>query len=432
MRIKELKIKNFRCYEDVEIKLNSNYTVLIGINGAGKTTILDAISIALGGYVSVFDGMGIYGINRNDSHYKMYEIGSAIDRQHQFPVGIYAECDFNNKKNVSWVRTLNGEKGRTSSIRAKEIIEYASKVQDEIKKGNKEVVLPVIAYYGTGRLWMQKRDKNVKEMKENFSRLKGYIDCLDSASNEKMMLKWFEKMTYLELQEGKKIPELEVVKQALSQSYKTLDETIRTAEFIFKVKSGEIEVTIKRENGIVENLPLRILSDGIKSTLSMIADIAYRMAILNPQLLEDILKETSGVVLIDEIDMHLHPSWQKKIISVLCKTFPKVQFIFTTHSPSVLSNVPNKNILILDNFEIYPLENMTYGKDIEAILREVIRTEVRPKEVVEKLKLFNDMLDENKLSNAKDILKDLEKILGKDDSEVVERRVSLELEEIEV
>ena len=362
MRVKELKIKNFRCYEDVEIKLNSDYTVLIGINGAGKTTILDAISIALGGYVSVFDGMGIYGINRNDSHYKMYEIGSVIDRQHQFPVGIYAECDFNNKKSVSWVRTLNGEKGRTSNIRAKEIIEYASKVQGEIKKGNKEVILPVIAYYGTGRLWMQKRDKNLKEMKENFSRLKGYVDCLDSASNEKMMLKWFEKMTYLELQEGKKIPELEVVKQALSQSYKTLDETIKTAEFIFKVKSGEIEVTIKRENGIVENLSLRILSDGIKSTLSMIADIAYRMAILNPQLLEDILKETSGVVLIDEIDMHLHLSWQKKIISVLCKTFPKVQFIFTTHSPSVLSNVPNKNILILDNFEIY-LSTAKYKKD---------------------------------------------------------------------
>ena len=148
--------------------------------------------------------------------------------------------------------------------------------------------------------------------------------------------------------------------------------------------------------------------------------------------MDNILKETSGVVLIDEIDMHLHPSWQSKIIKILTETFSKVQFIFTTHSPSVLSNVPNKNILILDNFEIYPLENMTYGKDIEAILREVMRIEVRPKEVVEKLKLFNDMLDKNKLSNAKDILKELEEILGKDDSEVVERRVSLELEEREV
>ena len=298
--------------------------------------------------------------------------------------------------------------------------------------GNKNVILPVIAYYGTGRLWMQKKDRNLKKIQESFSRLKGYVDCIESASNEKMMLKWFEKMTYLELQEGKRIPELSVVKNALSQSYMAIDETIKTAEFNFKVRSGELEVAIRRENGIVENLPLRILSDGIKSTLSMIADIAYRMAILNPQLLDDILEETSGVVLIDEIDMHLHPSWQKKIISVLKKIFPKVQFVFTTHSPSVLSNVSNKNVLILDNFEIYPLENMTYGKDIEAILREVMRVQVRPKEIIDKLKLFNDLLDENNLLEAKKILKELEEILGKDDSEVVERRISLELEEIEV
>ena len=431
MKIKEIKIKNFRCYENVKIKLNPDYTVLIGINGAGKSTILDAISIALGGYISTFDGMGTYGIDKSDSHYKMYEIGSSIEREHQFPVKIYAECEI-DKKQISWRRGLNGEKGRTTSIGAKEIIRYASEIQTEIKMGNKDVILPVIAYYGTGRLWMQKKDRNLKKIQESFSRLKGYVDCIESASNEKMMLKWFEKMTYLELQEGKRIPELSVVKNVLSQSYMAIDETIKTAEFNFKVRSGELEVAIRRENGIVENLPLRILSDGIKSTLSMIADIAYRMAILNPQLLDDILEETSGVVLIDEIDMHLHPSWQKKIISVLKKIFPKVQFVFTTHSPSILSNVSNKNVLILDNFEIYPLENMTYGKDIEAILREVMRVQVRPKEVIDKLKLFNDLLDENNLLEAKKILKELEEILGKDDSEVVERRISLELEEIEV
>lgn len=430
MKIKEIKIRNFRCYENVEIKLNPEYTVLIGINGAGKTTILDAISIALGGYISTFDGMGTYGIDKNDSHYKMYEIGSSIEREHQFPVEIYAECEV-DKKQISWIRGLNGEKGRTTNTGAKEIIKYASEIQTEIKMGNKDVILPIIAYYGTGRLWMQKKDRNLKKIQESFSRLKGYVDCIDSASNEKMMLKWFEKMTYLELQERKRIPELSVVKDALRQSYMAIDETIKTAEFNFKVKSGELEVAIRRENGVVENLPLRILSDGIKSTLSMIADIAYRMAILNPQLLDNILEETSGVVLIDEIDMHLHPSWQKKIISVLNKIFPKVQFVFTTHSPSVLSNVSNKNVLILDNFEIYPLENMTYGKDIEAILREVMRVQVRPKEVIDKLKLFNDLLDENNLLEAKKILKELEEILGKDDSEVVGRRVSLELEEIE-
>ena len=366
MKIKKLEIQNFRCYEKVKLELKDNYTVLIGINGSGKTTILDAISIALGGYISNFDGMGIYGISKSDSHYKMYELGSKIEREHQFPVKISAIGEIDNRK-IKWTRSLNKEKGRTTNVGAKEIINYALEMEEKVKLGSKQIILPVIAYYGTGRLWMQKRDKNVKNSQESFSRLKGYIDCLDSASNEKMMLKWFEKMTYLELQEGEKIQELEVVKSALNSAYEIMDESIEKASFNYKVKSEEIEVVVKRKNKIVESLPLRILSDGIKSTMSMIADIAYRMAVLNPQLLNDILKETSGVVLVDEIDMHLHPSWQSKIIKVLTTIFPKVQFVFTTHSPSVLSNVSNENILILNNLEISKLEDKTYGRDIESI-----------------------------------------------------------------
>lgn len=431
MKIEKIKIQNFRCYEKTELELKNDYTVLIGINGSGKTTILDAISIALGGYISNFDNMGIYGINKNDSHYKMYELGSIIEREHQFPVKISAEGKINNKT-IQWTRSLNKENGRTTNVGAKEIITYATEIQEKVKSGNKEVILPVIAYYGTGRLWMQKREKNVKNTQENFSRLKGYIDCLDSASNEKMMLRWFEKMTYLELQEGEKVPELEVVKKSLNNAYEIIDESIEKADFNYKVKSGELEVSIKRKNGTVESLPLRIFSDGIKSTMSMIADIAYRMAILNPQLLDNILEETSGVVLIDEIDMHLHPSWQSKIIKILVKTFPKVQFIFTTHSPSILSNISNENILILNNLEIYKLEDKTYGRDIESIVHQVMRTEVRPQEIVDKLKKFNNLLDESKIEEAKRLLKELEEILGENDANMIDARISLELEEMGV
>ena len=239
-------------------------------------------------------------------------------------------------------------------------------------------------------------------------------------------------MTYLELQEGEKVPELEVVKKSLNNAYEIIDESIEKADFNYKVKSGELEVSIKRKNGTVENLPLRIFSDGIKSTMSMIADIAYRMAVLNPQLLDNILEETSGVVLIDEIDMHLHPSWQSKIIKILVKTFPKVQFIFTTHSPSILSNISNENILILNNLEIYKLEDKTYGRDIESIVHQVMRTEVRPQEIVDKLKEFNNLLDESKIEEAKRLLKELEEILGKNDANMIDARISLELEEMGV
>ena len=166
--------------------------------------------------------------------------------------------------------------------------------------------------------------------------------------------------------------------------------------------------------------------------MSMIADIAYRMAILNPQLLDNILQETSGVVLIDEIDMHLHPSWQSKIIKVLTKTFPRVQFIFTTHSPSVLSNISNENILILNNLEIYKLTDKTYGRDIESIVHQIMRTEVRPQEIVEKLKTFNNLLDEGKIDEAKKLLEELEEVLGENDTNIIDARISLDLEEMGV
>lgn len=431
MRLEKIKIKNFRCYEEVELKLKPNYTVLVGINGSGKTSILDAISISLGGYISNFDGMGIYGIHKEDSHYRMFELGSKIEREHQFPVEIISNGIIDNKE-ISWKRALNKEKGRTTTIDAKEIISYADRFYSSIKQGDKDIVLPLIAYYGTGRLWMQKRGKSKKNSKGNLSRIKGYTDCLDSASNEKLMLEWFEEMTYLELQEGKKIPELETVREALNSSYKLIDESIENVNFAYKVKSKELEVEIKRKDNSIENLPLRLLSDGIKSTMSMMADIAYRMAMLNPESLNKILKDTPGVVLIDEIDMHLHPSWQSKIIKILTEIFPKIQFIFTTHSPSILVNIPNENILILDKLEIYNFENKTYGRDIESILREVMKVEVKPKEIIEKLEKFNDLLDEGKVEKAKKLLEELENVLGKTDEKIVEYKLSLELEELEV
>lgn len=157
------------------------------------------------------------GISKSDSHYKMYELGSRIEREHQFPVKISAVGKIGNHE-IEWTRSLNKENGRTTNIRAKEIITYATEIQEKVKLGNKEIVLPLIAYYGIGRLWMQKREKSNKKSQENFSRLKGYIDCLDFASNEKM-LRWFKKMIYLELQEGEKIPELKVVRKALNDTY---------------------------------------------------------------------------------------------------------------------------------------------------------------------------------------------------------------------
>lgn len=358
MYIKSLSLRNYRCYENIDVEFNPEYTVLVGVNGAGKTTILDALATALGSYIAGFDGIASNGITRDDAHRKMYELGSRVDPEEQYPVEVSAKCMVGEQK-ISWTRSLHGKDGRTHIKDAKQIMDYGMLLQDRVRAGDKDTILPLIAYYGTGRLYMQKRQKRNAADDTRFTRTTGYVDCLDSASNDKLMMRWFKQMTEMQIQEGVRIPELEVVKRAMGMCFSGAENTEDIAQFEYKVKTQEIEITYQK-NGKKERLPMKMLSDGLKITISMVADIAYRMAVLNPQLLDNILEVTPGIVLIDEVDMHLHPEWQKRIMADLHYIFPKVQFVVTTHSPSVLANVRKEHILLLEDGQIYMPEQATY------------------------------------------------------------------------
>lgn len=195
------------------------------------------------------------------------------------------------------------------------------------------------------------------------------------------------------------------------------------------MKTKEIEI-LYRKGDSQERLPMKMLSDGLRITISMAADIAYRMAILNPQLLDDILEKTPGIILIDEVDMHLHPEWQRRIMEDLHYIFPKVQFIVTTHSPSILANVRQEHILLLENGEAFSPGNTTYGRDITAILQEMMKVDVRPEEVSCIKNEFYHQLSKENYEKAKELLEQLEDILGSRDADVVQAKVSYELEQI--
>lgn len=282
MFLNKVSLKNFPCFEKIQVDLNREYTVLVGVNGAGKSNLLDGIVVALGSYIAGFDGISSNGIQRDDAHLKMYELGSRVESEAQYPVEISVIGDVGERE-IKWTRSLKRAKGRTLIIGAKEIMDYAGNLQEEIRKGNKKIVLPMIAYCGTGRLYMQKKQKKNHNEQTKFNRTSGYIDCLDSASNDKLMMRWFEQMTMIELQEGIKVPELEVVKKAMARCYAGANNDKKNVKFEYKLKTHEIEITFDGENGR-ERVPMKMLSDGLKSTISMVADIAYRMAVLNPQL----------------------------------------------------------------------------------------------------------------------------------------------------
>ena len=428
MKINEITIKNFRGFEDFHAELNPNLTVFIGNNGSGKSTVLDAISISIGTFFSGLDGVPGTGINKDDVTCKSFDMGTVIDLQHQYPSVITAKGDVGGEI-MEWSRSLNGAGGRTTTIDAKSIISAAEGYQARIREGDTSLILPIISYYGTGRLWAQKREKRPSDQLVQFSRLSGYIDCLAAESNEKLMLKWFEKMTIQQAQRQQPSPELNAVEQAVSRCFAgiTGSEQVVTQ---FNLDTHSLDILYTDASGKKVRVPMKNLSDGYKNTIGMIADIAYRMAILNPQLLENVLTETPGIVLIDEVDLHLHPVWQQRIIRDLQTLFPKVQFIVSTHAPSVISSVKRENMLVLDaDGQPYTLPVEVYGKDANSILSAVMDANHRPAEVQAMFDQFY-LAVEKDIPQAEAILNEIEALIGSEDPELTQARVTLALEQL--
>ncbi|WP_026766645.1 AAA family ATPase [Selenomonas ruminantium] len=134
--------------------------------------------------------------------------------------------------------------------------------------------------------------------------------------------------------------------------------------------------------------------------------------------------------MIDEVDMHLHPSWQKRIIQDLTRIFPNVQFIVTTNAPSVLVNVYKENIRLIKNNTVDVPQNYSYGRNITAVIHELMETEIRPQDILNKLKEFNNVLDEGNVSKAKEIVTEIEKQLGSNDQDVVDAKIAIALESV--
>ena len=151
MLLKSLDLINFRCFKEFHIDFNDKLTVIVGQNGCGKSTILEAAAIAIGTFTAALDDLPNYGIKKEDAHLAYYYLGSGIDVQPQYPVRIAAKGNLDNT-DVSWERFLDAPSGKGSRgtlASSKEVTSIASKYQERFRKGDKTLVLPLIAYYGT-------------------------------------------------------------------------------------------------------------------------------------------------------------------------------------------------------------------------------------------------------------------------------------------
>jgi predicted ATP-binding protein involved in virulence len=414
MKLKKLEITNFRCFELLSMNFDEQLTVLVAKNGQGKSSVLDAIRIGLWSFVSGFD------LARNPASDSANNISiddvrmlrkSDTEMIRQLPCKIALEGDFDSSwienamgqdffrefgiTGFEWTRCRDSEaKGtRTKDFEYSVIAKHlASKAQDLVRSPDgPNIALPILGYYGTGRLWSQKRLTKAKKVtgKQNadfYMRLFAYRDCLDPASSYKHFADWFTWVSECYWED--KINQSK--KGSLSETDSVWSNIIHVVQQVTDSVLQEtgwhsLEYSVSHEKSLVLNhdqhgtLKVELLSDGIRGVLAMVGDIAYRCIKLNPHLGLNAAKEASGVVMIDEVDMHLHPSWQQTILGNLCKAFPKIQFIVTTHSPQVLTTVKPECIRLLstDGEVLTPSIN-TYGEESKVVLEDLMHVSSRP------------------------------------------------------
>jgi len=375
VKLKKLTLQNFRCYDNVEIEFEDKLTVIVGENGKGKSAIFDGIAFSLAPYIEAF-GAECRKIKKTDvRRIPIYDEAAKeiIKMEKKVPVVFSLDAVFGKEE-------LHGKieyDGKEVTNPVNDYQKYAQVLQSSIAEDS-NVVLPVFAYYGTSRIWV---DSNLLKEKEiNLAnRSFGYDECLEPSSSYTTFGSWYRHLTKMIANtEGEELAKYKMIQEAVCRAMDSCLKSISLSNIDYNKKLDSFVVT----HPDMGQLLVDNLSDGFRAIISMAADLAYRMVRLNPQLGSKAVCDTPGVVLIDEIDMHLHPLWQQTVLMDLMQAFPSVQFIVTTHSPQVLSTVPAESIRVLawsTKFEGIRYVDFSYGADTAQILSDIQNVGARSK-----------------------------------------------------
>ena len=415
MFLKKIEIENFKGHTNCELKLKPGFNLLIGDNGMGKTAVLEAISVALGGFIAGIDDVSSKHFTKDEVRISAMTMGDgSFHRQYETPVRVTCIADIEGKE-YRWTRQKNSVRASRSTIEPSTIKKLAHKLSHD-----PEAVLPILSYQSAARTWMQKKESSENIFRTDFNRTVGYINCLEEASDSKSLLNWCAKMEQVEWQKSKKIIEYETVKATLSQFMSIMNEG-KVARIQFDKQNSELSYITENES-----LPIRFLSAGYQSVIWMVLDIAYRMAALNPNLREK-TSETSGIVLIDELDMHLHPKWQWKIIEALQTTFPNVQFIAATHSPILIASCKDGQLIRVENDEV-TYDASGYGMEVN----DVLCSTQHSKDIVDAVKVQLDLvyalIEGEEFEKAKMKIAAMEQTLGDNHPELNKVKTAYEFE----
>lgn len=407
MYFERTEIQNFKGVEKMKLEFSSGVNLLIGNNGVGKTTVLEALALSMQNYFNRMNGITKKSIKKNDVHFTSNLVGDASQhRVYSNPTVIKSKI---NLDGVEYSSEISRE-DETNATRTK----YAGK---ELAAAGRELlnsqtkILPVICYFSTSRVVDTQKvsTSSVGKNKLNDRRC-GYMDCLNATLDRKALTDWAFKMAMAEYRKGMPIAEYEAFKKAVGtfmQKMNDLDE-IPLVEY-----TRDFEDITYTENG--KTMLVNYLSAGYQSLLWMLMEISFRVALLNPEIAD--YSQAEGIVLIDEIDMHLHPKWQWKILDALHSSFPKVQFIAATHSPIIISSFRDAKLLSIGQNGVEELGG-AYAYSIDDVVEYKQGSSGIPQELWQRKKEFEDAFYQRDKQNSQKALDGMKELFGEDNTEV--------------
>jgi predicted ATP-binding protein involved in virulence len=450
MKLAKLDITYFRCFESLSVSLQPDVNVFVGVNGAGKSTILDAIAISLYHVINANGGGGkrqrgwqkvvlqpsdihmVSGTEEPTSRRKDFVHFRATAKDFYPVSGFPAKTSLDAETLLEWDDEITFQPPNTFkydnnwSSKLAYIYNYFRELWEQIRTSPDGLIpLPTIAYYRSSRRSSQ-INIGSDVFKLNMERHGAFENALDAGTSYENMSKWFYLRENQELREkiqtdnnsSFEFNDLKAVRKAIS----TILNDVK--QVFFSSNPPRLMARIQNSSAEESVFELGQLSDGYQNLLALVMDFARRLAQAHPNWENPL--EAPGILLIDEIDLHLHPKWQQEIIPNLRRAFPNTQLMVTTHSPQVLTTVAREKIQVLNSkHELKPLPSDigTLGAESSQVLEEVFGTNIRPANVasVQNLRVYLKMVEAGKARTPEAIAlrQNLENDLGQHDNDLL-------------
>ncbi len=420
MRFESIHLTNYRCHANLQVDFQPGFNVIVGVNGSGKTALLTALCDALTGfsnYLSLANGNYDALSNPNVARLKGEAIHGRYRFEPQYPVQVSAIAEAFEPASV-----CNWTVEKTSQV---DHPQYGGTPPGQVWRGKQQaggqqgeaihsrMALPIMAFYRANRHWNQPQPHEMQAATARNARTDGYASWWDASLDSNALQTWVIGKCLERLQTSSESgtpfddidsDELALVNQALAAAM----EGIRGLKYDLKQKSLLVEWKTS-DAAAPQPTAFENLSDGQRAVIGLVADIARRMCILNPQLGQEVTRQTPGLVLIDELDIHLHPQWQRIVTSGLKRAFPEVQFIVATHSPQVLGELhPEEIILLRPSGTAHP--QVSYGLTSSQVLEEIMGADARAPAVQTRLTQAFEDLERGELEAAREKLSELERM----------------------